>query len=71
MVEFLFEDLLQSMFFNRHSQNLHAHGYRDEGEKAASFVQKMDDMINKHNQYIRDNGKDMLKITEWRWKDVR
>ena len=39
-------------------------------EKAASFVQKMDDMVNKHYQYIRDNGKDMPEVTEWRWKDV-
>ena len=96
-----FEDLLQSMFFNRHNHNLHAHGYREEGdittpfdmrvlnhldrfhlakdaimhvpgykEKAASFVQKMDDMINKHHQYIRDHGKDMPEVTKWRWKDV-
>lgn len=97
-----FEDLPQSIFFNRHNHNLIAHGYREEGDittpfdmrvvneldrfhlakdailhvpgyeqKAAAFVQRMDDMVAKHNQFIRDNGKDLPEVTEWRWTGLK
>lgn len=97
-----FEDMLESIFFERHNHNLLAHGYREEGDittpfdmrvvnkldrfhlakdaimhipgyeqKAGAFIQKMDDMVSKHNQYIRDNGKDLPEITEWRWKEIK
>ena len=36
-------------------------------EKSASFCQKMDDMVAKHNQYIRDEGTDLPEIKDWKW----
>lgn len=31
------------------------------------FVQQMEHMIDKHDIYIREYGKDLPEITEWRW----
>ncbi|MBA1393169.1 phosphoketolase, partial [Lactobacillus sp. XV13L] len=35
--------------------------------KSAGFVDRMDQMLAKHHQYIRDNGKDMPEVTSWKW----
>ncbi|KRN58451.1 phosphoketolase family protein [Limosilactobacillus secaliphilus] len=97
-----FEDMAQSLFFDRHNRNVHIHCYEENGDittpfdmrvlneldryhlakdailhvpgyeqKGAAFAQKMDDMVAKHNQYIRDNGKDMPEVTEWTWKPLK
>ncbi|KAF0503776.1 phosphoketolase family protein [Pediococcus pentosaceus] len=96
-----FEDLIRSIFFDRHNHNLHVHGYREEGdittpfdmrvlneldrfhlaqdtinsipefaEKGANFSQQMDNTLERHYQYIRDNGDDLPEVTNWTWKDV-
>ena len=40
-------------------------------QKAAAFVAKMDNMINKHNHYIRSEGKDLPEVTNWTWKGLK
>ncbi|KRN28571.1 phosphoketolase [Lactobacillus selangorensis] len=40
-------------------------------EKAGDFSQHMDDMVAKHNQYIRDNGVDLPEVENWQWKDLQ
>ena len=47
---------------------LHVPGYE---QKGAAFAQQMDDIINKHNQYIRDNGRDLPEVTGWRWQGLK
>lgn len=97
-----FEDLIRSIFFDRHNHNLHVHGYREEGdittpfdmrvlneldrfhlaqdainsipeyaEKGADFSQEMDNTLERHYQYIRDNGDDLPEVKNWVWKDVK
>ncbi|AEV95716.1 phosphoketolase family protein [Pediococcus claussenii] len=97
-----FEDLIRSIFFDRHNHNLHVHGYREEGdittpfdmrvlneldrfhlaqdainsipdydEKGSEFVQEMDNELEKHYQYIRDNGDDLPEVKNWVWKDLK
>lgn len=97
-----FEDLIRSIFFDRHNHNLHVHGYREEGdittpfdmrvlneldrfhlaqdainsipeyaEKGADFAQEMDNTLERHYQYIRDNGDDLPEVKNWVWKDVK
>lgn len=39
--------------------------------KNEAFISKMDDMIEKHHQYIRDNGKDMPEVTNWKWSGLK
>ena len=31
----------------------------------------MDDMVAKHNQYIRDEGTDLPEVNAWQWKDIK
>ena len=40
-------------------------------QKSAAFVAKMDNMINKHNHYIRSEGKDLPEVTNWTWKGLK
>ena len=40
-------------------------------EKSAGFVAEMDRLLAKHHQYIRDNGKDMPEVTEWKWTGLK
>ncbi|MCT7721668.1 MAG: phosphoketolase, partial [Lactobacillus crispatus] len=39
--------------------------------KNADFISHMDDLLEKHHQYIRDNGKDMPEVTEWQWSGLK
>jgi xylulose-5-phosphate/fructose-6-phosphate phosphoketolase len=39
-------------------------------EKGADFSQQMDNTLERHYQYIRDNGDDLPEVTNWTWKDV-
>ena len=47
---------------------LNVKGYE---QKGAAFAQKMDDMVAKHNQYIRDEGKDLPEVENWVWKTLK
>ncbi len=38
--------------------------------KNADFINEMDNLLAKHHQYIRDNGKDMPEVTEWKWSSL-
>ena len=40
-------------------------------QKGAAFAQKMDDMVAKHNHYIRTYGDDMPEVSEWSWKGLK
>lgn len=40
-------------------------------EKNQAFISEMDDMVEKHNHYIRDNGKDMPEVTNWKWNGLK
>jgi len=39
------------------------------GNRGAHLVQKMNDKLVEHRQYIKDNGVDMPEIREWKWND--
>ncbi|WP_220751348.1 phosphoketolase family protein [Apilactobacillus xinyiensis] len=39
--------------------------------KGASFVQRMNDMIDKHNAYIREVGTDLPEVNAWQWKPLK
>lgn len=40
-------------------------------EKYAHIVQKMNGMIAKHNQYIRDEGRDLPEVENWKWEGLK
>ncbi|MCS8602635.1 phosphoketolase family protein [Lactiplantibacillus pentosus] len=37
----------------------------------AAFVQDMDNMLAKHNAYIRDAGTDLPEVNDWQWKGLK
>ncbi len=39
--------------------------------KSAGFINHMNDLLAKHHQYIRDNGKDMPEVTNWKWEGLK
>lgn len=39
--------------------------------KGAYFVQRMDDMVAKHNAYIREVGTDLPEVENWQWKPLK
>ncbi len=39
--------------------------------KNAGFINHMNDLLAKHHQYIRDNGKDMPEVTNWKWEGLK
>ena len=39
------------------------------GNRGAYLVQKMQDKLVEHRQYIRDNGIDLPEVRNWRWED--
>lgn len=39
-------------------------------ERHVGIVQKMDDMLDKHTRYIREEGRDLPEVTEWRWEGL-
>ncbi len=39
------------------------------GNKGAHLIQKMNDRLSAHHDYIRDIGEDLPEITEWEWKN--
>ncbi|WP_203633222.1 phosphoketolase family protein [Lacticaseibacillus suibinensis] len=46
----------------------HVPGY---AEKSGAFVQKMDDTLAHHYNYIRDTGEDLPEVLDWVWKPVK
>ena len=40
------------------------------GEKAADFANKMDETIAFHRSYIREHGKDIPEVAEWKWQPL-
>lgn len=40
-------------------------------EKYAHIVQEMNGMIAKHNQYIRDEGRDLPEVENWKWEGLK
>jgi len=39
-------------------------------ERYAEIVMKMEDMLDKHTRYIREEGRDLPEVTEWRWEGL-
>lgn len=39
-------------------------------QKGAYFASRMDDMVAKHNQYIRDEGTDLPEVENWNWEPL-
>ena len=39
-------------------------------QSTMAFAQKMDDMVARHNQFIRDEGKDLPEVTNWKWSGL-
>jgi xylulose-5-phosphate/fructose-6-phosphate phosphoketolase len=40
------------------------------GDKADDFATEMDDIIKRHNEYIVENGKDIVDVTDWKWEPL-
>ncbi len=40
-------------------------------EKYAHIVQELNGMIAKHNQYIRDEGRDLPEVENWKWEGLK
>ncbi|ANK62107.1 phosphoketolase [Loigolactobacillus backii] len=40
-------------------------------EKGAEVVQEMDDEIQKHNVFIREEGTDLPEVDDWEWKPLK
>lgn len=40
------------------------------GDKASDIEMKMDQLLQKHDTYIQENGDDMPEVTEWKWKPL-
>ena len=40
------------------------------GDQAIAFEDKMDQLLDKHHQYIREHGDDMPEVTEWKWEPL-
>ncbi|MGF7437526.1 phosphoketolase family protein [Lentilactobacillus senioris] len=97
-----FEDMIKSIFFDRHNHNLHVHGYRENGDittpfdmrvlneldrfhvaadvvnsipeyhvKGMSFIHEMNNMVAKHNAYIREEGTDLPEVMNWKWEPLK
>ena len=41
------------------------------GNRGAYLVQRMNDKLVEHRQYIKDNGVDLPEIREWKWNEGR
>lgn len=97
-----YDDLVKTLFFDRHNHNVHVHGYREEGDittsfdmrvrncldrfhltkavmqvtpgyenKGAHLIQEMDNMLAKHNAYIRAEGQDLPEVEDWKWQPLK
>ena len=41
------------------------------GKKGALIVEKMQEKLEKHEKYIKENGVDMKEITDWHWQSLK
>ena len=41
------------------------------GEQAADFSAEMDEILQRHHDYIRAEGKDLVDVTDWTWEDLQ
>ena len=95
-----YPSLIHQLTYKRTNQDLHVHGYQEEGtitttfdirvqnkidrfnlvkaaikempkyKKSAEVLSKWcDEMLEKHNEYIKENGIDMPFVREWKWMD--
>lgn len=39
------------------------------GWTSDGFTKEMDELLQKHHDYIREEGKDIPEVTEWKWKN--
>ena len=39
------------------------------GWKSDGFTKEMDDLLQKHHDYIREEGRDIPEVTEWKWSN--
>ena len=39
------------------------------GNKGSFLIQKMNDKLVEHRQYIKDNGVDLPEVRAWKWND--
>lgn len=47
---------------------MHLPAYADKG---AAFVQQMDDKLQYHHDYIRENGEDIQEVLDWTWQPLK
>ncbi|RXW78375.1 phosphoketolase family protein [Enterococcus faecium] len=40
------------------------------GSQAEDFAEKMDQKLQKHQNYIRENGIDLPEVLDWKWKNL-
>ncbi len=41
------------------------------GEKYADFEAEMDSILNKHHDFIRENGDDIPEVVNWKWETLK
>ena len=94
-----YPSLIHQLTYDRKNQNMHVHGYLEEGtittpfdmrvqnkidrfnlvidalkylpkleDKSSSLIEWCKDMLVEHKEYIKEHGKDMPIITEWKWE---
>lgn len=101
-----YEDLIESIFYERQHLGLHVHGYREDGDitttydmrvyskldrfnqakdavavlkangvveaaEADAFDKKMDDILAKHFEVTRNEGRDIEEFTDWKWTALK
>lgn len=101
-----YEDLIESMFYERGHLGLHVHGYREDGDittaydmrvyseldrfhqakdavsvltsegvvsdaDGKAFDKKMDDILAKHFDVTRNEGRDIEEFTDWKWTALK
>ncbi|KRM10228.1 phosphoketolase family protein [Paucilactobacillus suebicus] len=101
-----YEDLIESMFYERGHLGLHVHGYREDGDittaydmrvyseldrfhqakdavsvltsegvvsdaDGKAFDKKMDDILAKHFDVTRNEGRDIEEFTNWKWTALK
>jgi xylulose-5-phosphate/fructose-6-phosphate phosphoketolase len=75
--------LIHELTYERHNHNMSVHGYQEERTittpfdmrvqnkidrfKGAHLIQKMNDKLIKHKQYIAEYGQDLEEIRNWEW----
>ena len=75
--------LIHELTYERRNHNMSVHGYQEEGTittpfdmrvqnkidrfKGAHLIQKMNDKLIEHKQYIAEYGQDLEEIRNWEW----